>query len=74
MHTIKIPSLILQPFLENALWHGLSSKEGEKNIDLEVRKGKRGFIEIIISDNGIGRDFAEKIKNGWLCLAITERS
>ena len=64
VHTIKIPSLILQPFLENALWHGLSSKEGEKNIDLEVRKGKRGFIEIIISDNGIGRDFAEKIKEG----------
>ncbi len=64
IHNIKIPSLILQPFLENALWHGLSSKEGEKNIDLEVRNGKSGFIEIIISDNGIGRDFAEKIKEG----------
>jgi tetratricopeptide (TPR) repeat protein len=63
-HTIKIPSLILQPFLENALWHGLSSKEGQKNIDLEVRKGKNGFIEIIITDNGVGRDVAEKIKDG----------
>jgi tetratricopeptide (TPR) repeat protein len=63
-HTIKIPSLILQPFLENALWHGLSSKEGAKNIELEVRKGKNGFIEIIITDNGVGRDAAEKIKDG----------
>lgn len=63
-HSIKIPSLILQPFLENALWHGLSSKEGAKNIDLEIKKGKNGFIEIIIIDNGVGRDAAEKIKDG----------
>ncbi|MGS0525604.1 sensor histidine kinase [Zobellia nedashkovskayae] len=26
-HTVKIPSLILQPFLENAIWHGLSPKK-----------------------------------------------
>lgn len=63
-HNIKVPSLILQPFLENALWHGLSSKEGAKYIDLEIKKGKNGFIEIIILDNGVGRDAAEKIKNG----------
>ncbi|RKR14628.1 tetratricopeptide repeat protein [Maribacter vaceletii] len=61
-HTIKIPSLILQPFLENALWHGLSSKEGEKNIKLNVRKCKDGFIHIEITDNGVGRAAAEKIK------------
>lgn len=61
-HNVKIPSLILQPFLENALWHGLSSKEGEKNIDLNVYRGKNGFINIAITDNGIGREVAEKIK------------
>jgi tetratricopeptide (TPR) repeat protein len=62
-HTIKIPSLILQPFLENALWHGLSSKEGDKNIVLEISKGKiGGFIDIAIIDNGIGRNAAETIK------------
>lgn len=63
-YMIKVPSLILQPFLENALWHGLSSKEGDKNIDLAVKKGKNGFIEIAITDNGVGRDAAEKIKDG----------
>jgi len=66
IHNIKIPSLILQPFLENALWHGLSSKEGAKNIDLEVKKGKNGFIEIVITDNGVGRDAAERIKDSKL--------
>ncbi|MFX0555880.1 tetratricopeptide repeat-containing sensor histidine kinase [Maribacter sp. CXY002] len=62
VHTIKIPSLILQPFLENALWHGLSSKQGEKNIVLDVKKGAEGFINIAITDDGVGRDAAEKIK------------
>ncbi|WP_289644191.1 tetratricopeptide repeat-containing sensor histidine kinase [Maribacter aestuarii] len=62
VHNIKIPSLILQPFLENALWHGLSLKEGEKNITLDVEKGQNGFINIAITDDGLGRDAAEKIK------------
>lgn len=59
---VKIPSLILQPFLENALWHGLSSKEGAKIIRMEIKQAGRGFIEIGIRDNGIGRTAAERLK------------
>lgn len=62
VHTAKIPSLVLQPFLENALWHGLSPKEGEKNIWLKAGKTEENFISISIIDNGIGRKAAEKIK------------
>lgn len=62
VHTVKIPSLILQPFLENALWHGLSSKEGDKNITLDVASGEEGFINITITDDGVGRDKAEEIR------------
>jgi tetratricopeptide (TPR) repeat protein len=61
-HLVKIPSLILQPFLENALWHGLSSKKGEKRIDLHVSRTNAQFINISISDNGVGREEAEKLK------------
>ncbi|WP_289038042.1 tetratricopeptide repeat protein [uncultured Zobellia sp.] len=61
-HTVKIPSLILQPFLENAIWHGLSPKTGEKIIDIHISKDKLDFIHIAISDNGVGRAAAEKIK------------
>ena len=60
---IKIPSLVLQPFLENALWHGLSSKKGIKNIKLSVASAEKDFITITISDNGIGRAAAQKIAN-----------
>lgn len=62
LHVIKIPSLILQPFLENAIWHGLSSKEGDKNIALDISRGENDYIHIAITDNGIGRIAAEKIK------------
>ncbi|RAJ15021.1 tetratricopeptide repeat-containing sensor histidine kinase [Olleya aquimaris] len=59
---IKIPSLVLQPFLENALWHGLSAKEGDKFISLKVTKTQPNFITISITDNGIGRAASNKIK------------
>lgn len=59
---IKLPSLILQPFLENALWHGLSSKEGEKNIHLKVSRIDDGFVRMEITDNGIGRAESAKIQ------------
>ena len=58
---IKTPSLVLQPFLENALWHGLSSKKGEKIIRLKVTRSSPDYIEITIRDNGIGREASEKL-------------
>jgi tetratricopeptide (TPR) repeat protein len=58
---IRVPSLILQPFLENALWHGLSSKENNKEIILKVTKPSEGFITITITDNGIGRKESSRI-------------
>lgn len=61
---IKVPSLILQPFLENALWHGLSSKKEDKRIELRVYKESDDFINIAITDNGIGRKASEKINDG----------
>lgn len=62
VHTMKIPSLILQPFLENAIWHGLSAKEGEKRIELNVKKENKYFTTITITDNGIGRVKSESLK------------
>lgn len=59
---IRIPSLILQPFLENALWHGLSSKKGEKKITVQVHKINPELIRIDITDNGVGRAASEKLK------------
>ncbi|WP_420603314.1 tetratricopeptide repeat-containing sensor histidine kinase [Flagellimonas sp.] len=60
--SIKVPSLALQPFLENSLWHGLSPKEGEKMIHLNVKRKNRNHISIEIEDNGVGRGAAQANK------------
>lgn len=61
--SIKVPSLILQPFLENAIWHGLSAKTQNKKIELVAQKTHDNHVTITITDNGIGRVASEKIKN-----------
>lgn len=60
---IKVPPLILQPFLENAIWHGLSSKKGSKKLEISIFKIGEEFIKVEIEDNGIGRREALRIKN-----------
>ncbi len=59
---IQIPPMILQPHIENAIWHGLLHKEGERRLDIRF-KLKDGWIQCEIEDNGIGRKNAEIIKS-----------
>mgnify|MGYP003683525079 CR=1 FL=1 len=60
---IKVPPLVLQPFLENSLWHGLSSKKTAKKILVSIDKIDKNYLQIIIEDNGIGREASAKIKS-----------
>ncbi|MGI8599596.1 MAG: histidine kinase [Chitinophagaceae bacterium] len=62
MQNVKIPTFILQPFLENAIWHGLSLKEGEKTLKLSVEKNNCSHIQINIIDNGVGFNRSKNIK------------
>ncbi|RYH73457.1 tetratricopeptide repeat protein [Flavobacteriaceae bacterium 144Ye] len=64
--SVKVPSMIFQPFLENALWHGLSTKKDNKKIDLHVTKSSNDYVTVTISDNGIGRKESEKINKSKL--------
>ena len=59
---VRVPSLILQPFLENALWHGLSSKTDEKQITLDIKQERDDYITISITDNGVGRKVSNERK------------
>ncbi|GGW58695.1 tetratricopeptide repeat protein [Winogradskyella epiphytica] len=59
----KIPSLVLQPFLENSLWHGLSSKPDNKKIEINVKRKSPQFITVEIIDNGIGRAASKEIND-----------
>jgi len=52
---IKIPIMMLQPFIENAIWHGLLKKQGTKTLDISFFMHDSDYVECIIEDNGIGR-------------------
>ena len=62
LERVLVPPLLLQPFLENAFWHGLQSKEGQKKLELIIEHSKSGTTCIKILDNGVGRVAAEKSK------------
>jgi LytS/YehU family sensor histidine kinase len=53
--TITIPIMMVQPFVENAIWHGLRDKEGEKNITIAFSLFESAYIKCVIEDNGTGR-------------------
>lgn len=59
---IRIPTLILQPFIENALIHGLLPKDGERTLKIDVFKQNKDII-ITIIDNGIGREASNQNKH-----------
>jgi LytS/YehU family sensor histidine kinase len=48
-----IPPLILQPFVENSIWHGVAKKEGKGNIVVYI-KHEDGMINCIVEDDGGG--------------------
>lgn len=59
---IFIPPLLLQPFCENAIWHGLMHKDAQGQLDISVNMGVN-ILHCEITDNGIGRKKAEELKS-----------
>ncbi|WP_462250269.1 two-component regulator propeller domain-containing protein, partial [Ferruginibacter sp.] len=58
----KVPPLIVQPFVENAIHHGLLNKQdGNKTLTV-VATLENDFIKYIIEDNGVGREKAQELK------------
>ncbi len=63
LSTVMIPPLLLQPYVENAIWHGIMHKtEGIGKLTIVVSKFEQG-VSVTITDNGIGRVKASTIKS-----------
>ena len=58
---IRIPGMILQPFVENAIEHGLSQKEGKGKLEIKIGK-MNGLLEMSVIDDGIGREQSAESK------------
>lgn len=52
--TLLVPPSILQPLVENSIWHGLSSKEQGGIVSIDIRL-ENGMLLIHVDDNGVGR-------------------
>lgn len=62
LKSIQVPALIIQPFIENAIWHGIVPRNTGGNVSLNVLR-KNGFIEVAIDDDGIGREASKQNKS-----------
>lgn len=61
LETFEIPPMLLQPYIENAVWHGLRYKESKGHLSLNIRKNSHG-LEVEITDDGIGRKRSAELK------------
>ena len=58
----QIPPMLLQPYIENAIWHGLRYKEDLGFLNISLKQKDKEAIEITIEDNGIGRLKSAELK------------
>jgi len=61
-HTTEVPLLLIQPFVENAILHGLMPKNGERQLHISF-SAEDNFTVCRITDNGIGRKAAAELKS-----------
>jgi ligand-binding sensor domain-containing protein/putative methionine-R-sulfoxide reductase with GAF domain len=60
---ILMPSMFLQPIVENALWHGLMHKKGERKLEISFHKISEDIFSCRVEDNGVGRKKSSELKN-----------
>ncbi|WP_330745546.1 tetratricopeptide repeat-containing sensor histidine kinase [Chryseobacterium sp. CP-77] len=61
MQNLQVPGMLIQPFLENAVWHGLRYRTEKGFLTLSFEKSE-SHLKILIEDNGIGIEESKKQK------------
>lgn len=61
LKSVQVPALIVQPFIENAIWHGIVPKTGGGTVTVTIEK-RENNICCIIDDDGIGREMSQQNK------------
>ncbi|MEO9022772.1 MAG: histidine kinase, partial [Ginsengibacter sp.] len=57
-----VPPMILQPFVENSIWHGIANKEGKGNILIRIKR-QGDMLHCLIDDDGVGRKSSSPLNN-----------
>ena len=61
--SIEVPPLIIQPYVENAIWHGLLHKETNGHLGIDVTMIGDNMLQCIVEDNGVGREKAKEFRS-----------
>ena len=71
---IDIPTMLIQPYIENSIWHGLMPKETKGCLELTLKKVE-STIQIRIKDNGVGRETGDMRKKHHISkgMSLTEQ-
>jgi ligand-binding sensor domain-containing protein len=51
---VELPAMMLQPYVENSIWHGILPMERTGRVTIEIRPGTVGYVSVRIADDGIG--------------------
>ncbi|MFC5409670.1 histidine kinase [Larkinella bovis] len=62
LDTVQVPPLLIHPYVENAIWHGLLPQKIEKPVLQIDCQQAAGFLVICIADNGIGREASRRMQ------------
>lgn len=60
-YELAVPPMLIQPFIENAVWHGLRYKESKGNLQVSINEVDGGLL-VTIKDDGIGRKKSQALK------------
>ncbi len=64
---------MIQPFAENAIWHGLLHKEGDKKLSIRFNNNSsEDFLTCVVEDNGVGRASSDAIQKNRISSAVHE--
>lgn len=59
---VQIPSLLIQPFVENAVWHGIAPKKGTGTVKVRFEQVEHDMLKVTVEDDGVG--LSAKSENG----------
>ncbi len=60
---MEVPPLMIQPYVENAIWHGLLHKEASGHLSINISMLGDNMLQCVIEDDGVGREKAKEYKS-----------
>lgn len=61
---VRLPAMMLQPYVENSIWHGILPMQEQGQVDIHVARSGPGRVQVTIEDDGVGVEHSLRAKEG----------